>query len=217
MSRALALMVGAGLAYVIGRQFEAQQAAADGGAGAADGGESAALWPVSSSLGDWWAPADVAGSGGGVDMNANVRAFLAAIRRGEGTAGVNGYRTIFGGRLFDSFADHPRVYVPWVDKGGIQRTSSAAGAYQIIVATWDRVAKKLALPDFSPASQDAAALELIRQRGALADVQAGRLSAAVAKTRAEWASLPGAGYGQPEQTFAALQAAYVAAGGMVTG
>ncbi len=140
----------------------------------------------------------------------NEQAFLWAIRVSEGTSGPNGYRTIVGGSTFDSFADHPRVLI---DLPNLGIKSSAAGAYQIIKRTWDGVRDKLGLPDFSPASQDAAALELIRQRGALADVRAGRFADAIDKCKKEWASLPGAGYGQHENTLARLQSAYTTAGG----
>lgn len=142
----------------------------------------------------------------------NVYAFLRMLRVSEGTAGPDGYRTLVGGQLFDSFADHPRQLV-WLPNLGIN--SSAAGAYQILRKTWDGVRAKLALPDFSPLSQDAAAIELIRQRGALADVRAGRFAAAVEKCKREWASLPGAGYGQRENSLAKLQSAYLNAGGVV--
>ena len=47
-------------------------------------------------------------------------------------------------------------------------------------------------------------------------MQAGRFAAAVGKVRRIWASMPGAGYGQPEQDLNRLQAAYQAAGGTVT-
>ena len=142
----------------------------------------------------------------------NVYAFLGMLRVSEGTAGPNGYRTLVGGSLFDSFADHPRVLVPLPNLG---INSSAAGAYQILQKTWDGVRAKLGLGDFSPASQDAAAIELIRQRGALADVRAGRFAVAVQKCRKEWASLPGAGYGQRENSLARLQTAYLNAGGVL--
>nr|HMN83159.1 hypothetical protein [Burkholderiaceae bacterium] len=36
-----------------------------------------------------------------------IRAFLQALRLGEGTKGANGYRTLYGGSLFESFARHP--------------------------------------------------------------------------------------------------------------
>lgn len=142
----------------------------------------------------------------------NVYAFLGMLRVSEGTAGPDGYRTLVGGQLFNSFADHPRQLV-WLPNLGI--SSSAAGAYQILRKTWDGVRNKLGLPDFSPLSQDAAAIELIRQRGALADVRAGRFAVAVEKCKKEWASLPGAGYGQRENSLARLQTAYTNAGGVL--
>lgn len=140
----------------------------------------------------------------------NVRAFLSMIAYAEGTANANGYRMLFGGQLFNSYADHPRIYVPFRTT-----TSSAAGRYQILARTWDVLKARLNLPDFSPASQDAAAIELIRERGALNDVRAGRVSAAVTKVAKVWASLPGAGYDQPERQFSALVAAYADAGGQL--
>jgi lysozyme len=142
----------------------------------------------------------------------NVNAFLRTIRVSEGTDGDDGYSKLVGGGQFSSFADHPRTLV-WLSNLGIN--SSAAGAYQILRKTWDGVRAKLGLVDFSPASQDRAAVELIRQRGALADVRAGRFAVAIGKCKKEWASLPGAGYGQRENSLASLQTAYVNAGGGV--
>ncbi|PTT21678.1 muramidase [Acidovorax sp. HMWF029] len=131
----------------------------------------------------------------------------------EGTASYpnDGYSTLFAGGQFEGFADHPRVYVPFRNT-----TSSAAGRYQILARTWDGVRGKLGLSDFSPASQDAAAVELIRERGALADVQAGRTVRAIGKVAKVWASLPGAGYNQPERKLSALLSAYASAGGTTT-
>ncbi|WP_423197143.1 Lysozyme [Cupriavidus sp. H19C3] len=146
----------------------------------------------------------------------NRSAFLLTIRTAEGTAGRDGYRTLFGGGLFDSLADHPRQYITRKSNGK-PITSSAAGAYQFLIRTWDTLAARLGLPDFSPQSQDAAAIELIREAGALGDVDAGRFAQAVRKVRKIWASMPGAGYGQPERALADLQAAFEAAGGVVYG
>ncbi|QCC05202.1 muramidase [Cupriavidus necator H16] len=146
----------------------------------------------------------------------NRAAFLLTIRTGEGTAGNDGYRMLFGGGKFDSFADHPRQVVTALSNGK-PISSSAAGAYQFLRRTWDTLAARLGLTDFSPASQDAAALELIREAGALGDVDAGRFALAVRKVRKIWASMPGAGYGQPEVALERLQAAYQAAGGVVNG
>ena len=138
---------------------------------------------------------------------------LAAIRWAEGTAGADGYRTLFGGGLFDSYADHPRKVVA-AFLGGKPIKSSAAGAYQILSKTWASLAA-LGLPDFSPRSQDLAAVELIRRRGALQHVLDGRIALAVDLIRKEWASMPGAGYGQPEKGLGNLVAVYGKAGGVL--
>lgn len=143
----------------------------------------------------------------------NLRAFLDMIATAEGTAGPNGYRTLFGGALFDGYADHPRQFATFTDRAGRTQRTSAAGRYQFLSRTWDELQRALDLPDFSPASQDSAAIELIRRRGALADVKAGRVADAVAKVAPIWASLPGAGYAQPERQLSTLVAAFEAAGG----
>ncbi len=171
---------------------------------------------------------DISGIWSGADMsnaNSNTTAFLIMLRRSEGTAGPNGYRTLFGGALFNGWADHPRMAKQFKDRAGRVLWTSAAGAYQAMavsplpgggstrVNTWDRIKAKLSLPDFSPASQDAFAIGLIDECGALADVQSGRFEGAVSKVRKVWASLPGAGYAQHENSLATLQAAYAAAGG----
>jgi muramidase (phage lysozyme) len=159
--------------------------------------------------------------------SSNVSAFLQLLRYAEGTAGPDGYRTMFGGALFDSFDDHPRRAVQFRDQAGRLLWTSAAGAFQFMavsplpggkttrVDTWDRLQARLQLPDFSPASQDLAAIELIRERGALGDVIAGRVSDAVRKCAPVWASLPGAGYAQPERKLSALLGAYQGAGGIL--
>ena len=142
----------------------------------------------------------------------NRDAFLAMIRYSEGA----NYNTLFGGGTFSGYADHPRQYITKTVNGR-PLTSSAAGAYQFLARTWDPLRARLGLPDFSPASQDAAAIELIREWGALPDVDAGRFAIAVQKVRKVWASLPGAGYGQPERALASLQQVYENAGGVVYG
>ncbi len=164
------------------------------------------------------------------ELDANEIAFLRCIRVAEGTAGPAGYRTLFGGGLFSNdYVDHPRIARQFTDKKGRRLWTSAAGAYQFMavsqiptnrtsatkVNTWDRIQKKLSLPDFTPESQDRAAIELIDECGALEDVRAGRFAVAIDKCRGVWASLPGAGYDQPERSIALLEAAYRDAGGTV--
>lgn len=140
----------------------------------------------------------------------NIMAFLTMIRYAEGTLEQDGYRKLYGGGAFNDFTRHPNTKVT---KWGI--TSTAAGAYQILFGTWQELQQKLKLPDFSPKSQDTAAIELIRRRKALEDVLAGRFSQALTKCRKEWASLPGAGYGQNEKSASTLLAMYKMAGGNV--
>lgn len=119
--------------------------------------------------------------------NPQVRAFLALIRKGEGTADSGGYSRLVGGGRFSSFADHPNQRV-WI--AGINDYSTAAGAYQILNRTWRTVRLQAGVSDFSPTSQDLCAVQLIRNRGALADVLAGRIESALKKCSYEWASLP---------------------------
>ncbi len=140
----------------------------------------------------------------------NIRAFLIMIQHAEGTYGKDGYRKLYGGGYFNDYSRHPNTKVT---KWGI--TSTAAGAYQILSKTWAELQAKLKLPDFGPVSQDKAAIELIRRRKALEDVYAGRFTQAIAKCRKEWASLPGAGYGQNEKNVTSLLAVIKASGGMI--
>lgn len=145
----------------------------------------------------------------------NVQAFLKTIRYAEGTLGENGYRTMYTGKTFTSFADHPRT-VNCATSNGRQLCSSAAGAYQFLTRTWDELKSRLNLKDFSPQNQDLAAVQLIIDRRALADVKAGRFTTAIGKVRNIWASLPGAGYGQPEKQMTTLINIYKQQGGNIT-
>ena len=139
----------------------------------------------------------------------NVQAFLRVIRQGESSQDDNAYRTIFGGKLFDVPPwEHPNELVRL---NGLQ--STAAGAYQFLARTWYSLVKQYGFPDFSPSSQDQAAVALIAGRGALDDVIAGRLDAAILKCAKEWASLPGSLYGQPTQTLKDCREIFAAYGG----
>lgn len=142
----------------------------------------------------------------------NVCAYLDMLAVSEGTQGCgdDGYNVIVGGALFNGYVTHPGRSV-WLPRYSVY--STAAGRYQFLRGTWANLQRMLHLADFSPLSQDLAAVELIRGRGALADVKAGRFDVAIQKCAKEWASLPGAGYGQRELSLSKLQAAYAAAGG----
>lgn len=155
-------------------------------------------------------------------QHTNVQAFLRMLRHGEGTAGDDGYRVMFGGGHLvgldgepgtaDDFADHPRRAITR-KLGGTPITSTAAGAYQFLSKTWDGLVKQYGFADFSPRNQDLGAVALIAGRKALDDVIAGRFEDAVRKCNREWASLPGSPYGQPVVTMARARQEYEAHGG----
>lgn len=155
-------------------------------------------------------------------QDSNVQAFLRMLRHGEGTAGDDGYRVMFGGGHLvgldgqpgtaDDFADHPRRAITR-KLGGSPITSTAAGAYQFLSKTWDGLVKQYGFADFSPMNQDLGAVALIKGRKALEDVIAGRFEDAVRKCNREWASLPGSPYGQPVVTMARAREEYEAHGG----
>ena len=132
----------------------------------------------------------------------NMQAFLWMLRYGEGTQGSEGYKTLFGGELFSSMADHPNIRVKRKLRNGGTLESTAAGAYQHLARTWDANQLLYGFADFSPHNQDLSAVALITGRGALTDVLAGRLEEAIMKCNREWASLPGSPYGQPTVTLA---------------
>lgn len=127
-----------------------------------------------------------------------INAFLATISYAEGTdryGNQKGYDVIVGGSLMDSYADHPRKLVR-LNSYGI--SSTAAGRYQILARYYDAYKKSLNLPDFSPRSQDAIAIQMIKEQRAWEDVKAGRIEEAIKKVSNIWASFPNAGYGQRE-------------------
>lgn len=159
---------------------------------------------------------------------ANIAAFLAAIRQSEGTAAsADPYRVCYGySHTIADLSDHPAITGEWtgqrlpdamcINAGfGPGCVSTAAGAYQIIKPTWLKMQAALGLPDFSAASQDAAAVELIRRRGALEDVKSGLIAQAFGKCRNEWASLPGNYANQGQRSMDSLLAWFEQSGGTI--
>lgn len=150
----------------------------------------------------------------------SMAAFLDMLGFSEGTTTVagsdDGYNVNVGGKLFTGYDRHPRIIV--LTRWGL---SDAAGRYQIMAAvpgkirtdTWDWASRACGVTDFSPRSQDIVAAYLVKRRGALPDLLAGRFAEAVRKCRQEWASLPGAGYGQREHRLETLREVYLAHGG----
>ena len=148
---------------------------------------------------------------------ANVCAFLDMLAFSEIGAALlaasdDGYNVIVGStatspHLCANYSAHPRVMMAFRN---LSIKSDAAGRYQFLSTTWDDLAQRLQLPDFSPASQDRAAIELLRQCGALPHVLAGgflnanEITLAISRAAPIWASLPGAGYGQHENKLMPL-------------
>ena len=128
-----------------------------------------------------------------VEINNQRKAFLDMLAWSEGTDNGrqktrnHGYDVIVGGELFTDYSDHPRKLVTLNPK----LKSTGAGRYQLFPlvgclpqAAWPE--------DFSPKSQDAVALQQIKERGALPMIDRGDIRQAIDRCSNIWASLPGA-------------------------
>ncbi|MDU5196777.1 glycoside hydrolase family 104 protein [Enterobacter sichuanensis] len=150
-------------------------------------------------------------------INPQRKAFLDMLAWSEGTDNGrqptqnHGYDVIVGGSLFTDYSDHPRKLITLNPR----LKSTAAGRYQLLARYWDAYRKQLGLNDFSPANQDAVAIQQIKERGALPLIDRGDIRQAIDRSSNIWASLPGAGYGQFEHKADALIAKFKAAGGKV--
>jgi muramidase (phage lysozyme) len=155
-------------------------------------------------------------------INDQERAFLDMLAWAEIGPGIleqsdNGYNVLAGSLpsmvlTFSSYHRHPGALIDMDGKsGGLE--STAAGRYQVLSKIYYHYKRQLSLPDFSPASQDLIAMQLIRECRAVDAINAGLFDQAVYKVRSRWASMPGAGYGQPEKQMAELQQVFIAAGG----
>lgn len=133
---------------------------------------------------------------------ARLKAFMYALRYGEGTLGAEGYKTIVGGGTFDDFSKHPNVY-------NKKLNSTAAGAYQFLSTTWNRIVsqygKEYNIDDFSPKNQDKACLVLLHKtRESINLIMDNKIDEAIRsrtdkpkkRLHYEWASLPDSPYGQ---------------------
>ncbi|EMA9251454.1 TPA: glycoside hydrolase family 104 protein [Yersinia enterocolitica] len=137
----------------------------------------------------------------------NVRQYLEVLSKAEGTASYanSGYNTIFGGDQFYDNSDHPRQLKEFTQTDGTKNKTSAAGRYQFTSGSWDDAAQALNLTDFSPRSQDLAALFLIQRAGQLENVTNGNFADATSGLGGVWASLPSSNYAQPKRSWEEIQ------------
>ena len=153
-----------------------------------------------------------------VEINNQRKAFLDMLAvegtdNGRQKTRNHGYDVIVGGELFTDYSDHPRKLVTLKFQ---KLKSTGAGRYQLFsLKLVGFYRKKFGLKDFSPKSQDAVALQQIKERGALPMIDRGDIRQAIDRCSNIWASLPGAGYGQFEHKADSLIAKFKEAGGTV--
>lgn len=160
------------------------------------------------------------------NLDRRLVAFLDMLAGSEGTSTSavtrnSGYDVIVSGvagpEAFTDYSDHPfakgrpaKLIRPATTTAPTL-TSTASGRYQLLLRYWRAYQRQLHLPDFSPASQDAVALQQIKERGAVADILAGEVELAIGLCSNIWASLPGNNYEQPGgKTMAELTEDYQA-------
>ena len=143
--------------------------------------------------------------------------FLSLIGYSEGATYTTIVSGVDGHHSFTDFSAHPfaggRPAIEVVAPGtrfpkGLY--STASGRYQFILPTWKDLAFKLTLPDFTPASQDAACVELLRQHGVTGMILAGNIQEAIQICGESWgwASMPGSTAGQGGKTMGDLLEKY---------
>lgn len=142
----------------------------------------------------------------------NLRAFLALIRQVESN---NNYNALVMGGDFSDFSDHPAL-LGWegvrLEDG---RLTTAAGAYQITRTTWKDLGGIERYGSFDPAAQDAAAVDLVKRRGALNLVKAGQFDTALARLTNEWEAFARILAGTYPVTKEGARAIYADAGGTI--
>ena len=126
-----------------------------------------------------------------------ISAFLDALAWAEGAD----YNTLVGGGTFNDYSRHPDIYNAALD-------SDAAGRYQFLEPTWRQYKRQLGLPDFSPASQDKAAIAILEENGVPELLAQGKVCDAFNAVGGVWASLPNNNYGQPQKNCEELEQRY---------
>jgi muramidase (phage lysozyme) len=143
---------------------------------------------VDSCKADWWGCATLKykpAISWDVSPRNNVTAMLDLVAWAEGTD--TNYNMIYTGAKFTDYSRHPdRVMC----SAGL--CSAAAGRYQFMPQTWNAVRAKLNLPDFSPQSQDKAAIQLMKDAGCYGAAVRGDVAEFADRCWTVWASFQGA-------------------------
>ena len=134
-----------------------------------------------------------------VEINNQRKAFLdmlavGGIDNGRQETRNHGYDVIVGGELFTDYSDLPSQTCHAKPKTQINRRRTLPASFPLVGCL-----PQAAWPErLSPKSQDAVALQQIKERGALPMIDRGDIRQAIDRCSNIWASLPGAGYGQFE-------------------
>ena len=153
-----------------------------------------------------------------VEINNQRKAFLDMLAWSEGTDNGrqktrnHGYDVIVGGELFTDYSITLNKLVTLNPK----LKSTGAGRYQLLSRWWDACRKQLGLKDFSPKSQDAVALQQIKERGRfLPMIDRGDIRQAIDRCSNIWGFCRALRYGQFEHKADSLIAKFKEAGGTV--
>lgn len=137
-----------------------------------------------------------------------ISAFLSLIGWSEGADYNTIVTGIDGPSTFSDFSDHPFApqfsRPPVIVRRSPLLESTAAGRYQLLYRYWVPYKAQLGLADYSPASQDAVALQQMKERGAMAMITVGDIQGAIAACSNIWASFPGNSYEQGGKSMGEL-------------
>ena len=112
-------------------------------------------------------------------------------------------------RYFSDFSKFPDSPAKYQKADGTIGESNDAGRYQINIKTYNRLAKRLGITDFSPRSQDIIANALILENSkASKALQDGDIGAAISAMNKVWVSLPGGPSGVGHRSMQFLQNTY---------
>ena len=136
-----------------------------------------------------------------VEINNQRKAFLDMLAWSEelitdAETRNHGYDVIVGGEHINNLITSQTCHAK--PKTQINRRRTLPASFPLVGC----LPQAVYLKDFSPKSQDAVALQQIKERGALPMIDRGDIRQAIDRCSNIWASLPGAGYGQFEHKAA---------------